>query len=97
VGNARKYGGPHIAITTRTCDRRVEILVEDDGPGVPDGFVHQLFERYSRSHEARTGGQRGSGLGLYIVRDLLTANHGTIDYEGSSLGGAAFRLSLPAA
>ena len=60
-------------------------------------FVPQLFERYSRSQEARTSKQRGSGLGLYIVRDLLTANDATIDYEKSALGGAGFRVSLPAA
>ena len=97
IGNARKYGGPHVRVSTRVADRRVEILVEDDGPGVPVRFVPQLFERYSRAQEARTSKQRGSGLGLYIVRDLLTANDATIDYEKSALGGAGFRVSLPAA
>lgn len=97
IGNARKYGGSHVRVSTRVADRRVEILVEDDGPGVPVRFVPQLFERYSRSQEARTSKQRGSGLGLYIVRDLLTANDATIDYEKSALGGAGFRVSLPAA
>ncbi len=97
IGNARKYGGSHVRVSTRVADRRVEILVEDDGPGVPVRFVPQLFERYSRSQEARTSKQRGSGLGLYIVRDLLTANDATIDYEESALGGAGFRVTLPAA
>ena len=97
IGNARKYGGHHVRVTTQVNDRRVGILVEDDGPGVPARFVPQLFERYSRSQEARTSKQRGSGLGLYIVRDLLTANDGTIDYETSALGGAGFRVGLPAA
>lgn len=97
VGNARKYGGRHVRVTTQLVDHRVEILVEDDGPGVPARFVPQLFERYSRSQEARSSSQRGSGLGLYIVRDLLTANDATIDYEKAALGGAGFRISLPAA
>ena len=97
IGNARKYGGPHVRVTTRVLDRRVEILVEDDGSGVPARFVPQLFDRYSRSQEARTSKQRGSGLGLYIVRDLLPANNATIDYEKAALGGAGFRISLPAA
>ncbi len=98
VSNARKYGGPHVVVSSRTLPGTIEITVADDGPGVPPAFVPQLFERYSRAEPARSGRHRGSGLGLYIVRDLLAANGGTISYAPSaSLGGAEFRVSLPMA
>ena len=98
LSNARKYGGPHVAVTSRTLPGTIEVTIADDGAGVPPAFVPQLFERYSRADQARTGRHRGSGLGLYIVRDLLAANGGTISYAPSTtLGGAEFRVTLPMA
>lgn len=97
LGNSRKYGGPHAWVTARSMGRHVELLVEDDGPGVPPDFRPSLFERYSRAAEVRGGRHRGSGLGLYIVRDLVEANGGTIEYVDSERGGAGFRILLPSA
>lgn len=94
--NARKYGGSTVTITATSQDDRVHVRVHDDGPGVENDFVAHLFDRYSRSTGARQGATRGSGLGLYIVRDLLAANHGTITYESSATSGAAFVITLPA-
>lgn len=98
LSNARKYGGPHVVVSSRTLPGTIEVTVADDGAGVPPAFVPQLFERYSRADQARTGRHRGSGLGLCIVRDLLEANGGTISYAPSAtLGGAEFRVTLPLA
>lgn len=98
LSNAHKYGGPHVVVTSRTLPGTIEVAVADDGGGVPPAFVPQLFERYSRADQARTGRHRGSGLGLSIVRDLLEANGGTISYAPSAtLGGAEFRVTLPMA
>ena len=95
IGNARKYGGSHVRVSTRVADRRVEILVEDDGPGVPVRFVPQLFERYSRSQEARTSKQRGSGLGLYIVGGLTRAHGGEVVIDDAPAGGARVVVRWP--
>jgi signal transduction histidine kinase len=95
--NAIKYGGGRLAVRTDAGDEEVIVRVADSGQGVPAAFVPQLFERYSRSDQARQGAQRGTGLGLYITRSLLLANGGDITYEPTPGGGATFRLQLPRA
>ncbi len=95
--NAVKYGGDRVTVSATARRGRVVLTVADDGPGVPPDFVPHLFDRFSRSTEARDGLRRGSGLGLYIVRDLLAANDGTIDYTTAPTGGASFTVELPEA
>ncbi len=97
VSNAAKYGAAPYRIVAVVDREAVALRVIDDGPGVPPEFVPQLFERYSRSEQARNGTQKGSGLGLFIVRALLRANGGDIDYEAGPRGGGAFVLRLPRA
>jgi two-component system phosphate regulon sensor histidine kinase PhoR len=92
--NAAKYGGDKITVSATSSHGRVSISIADDGPGVEPDFVPYLFDRFSRSAVARAGRQRGSGLGLYIVRDILAANGGTIRYATSQSGGAEFRIDL---
>jgi signal transduction histidine kinase len=70
--------------------------VTDDGPGVAADFEPMLFDRFSRSSSARASSQKGSGLGLYIVRDLMRLNAGEITYAPAPGGGACFTLRLPA-
>ncbi|WP_160006104.1 sensor histidine kinase [Nocardioides sp. AX2bis] len=95
--NAAKYGDGRIVVSSTSAEGRVRISVTDDGRGVEPDFVPYLFERYSRSAAARAGRQRGSGLGLHIVSDLVTANDGHVTYARSALGGADFVVELPAA
>jgi PAS domain S-box-containing protein len=97
VTNAIKYGGDRIGISAEQDGEEVVVVVSDNGPGVPREFVPELFERFSRSETARRGAQRGSGLGLYIVRDLLGLNGGSIAYEDAPGGGARFVVRLPLA
>ncbi len=95
--NAAKYGGDKVIVSSTSSQGRVGISIADNGPGVEPDFVPYLFDRFSRSAAVRRGRQRGSGLGLYIVRDLLAANGGTIRYATSRSGGAEFRIDLHAA
>ena len=94
--NAAKYGADKVILSATSSHGRVVISIADNGPGVEPDFVPYLFDRFSRSAAARSGRQRGSGLGLYIVRDLLAANGGTIRYATSRSGGAEFRIDLHA-
>lgn len=94
--NAGKYGGGAVAISATSDEGLVRITIADNGPGVEPGFVPYLFDRFSRSDAVRNGRQRGSGLGLFIVQDLLLANGGSVHYATSSLGGGAFTIALPA-
>jgi signal transduction histidine kinase len=85
--------GTHVTVSTRTLPGdRVELAVEDDGPGVPSQLEQRLFERFVRG----SGDSAGSfGLGLAIVRAVADAHAGTVRYERSAGGGARFVVTLP--
>ncbi|MEO3822150.1 ATP-binding protein [Actinomadura sp. B10D3] len=94
--NAFRYGAPPIEIRTTDADGVVEIQVCDGGPGIPEEFVPELFERFTRAK----GIQRhtdGSGLGLWIVRRLAQANDGEAYYRPGKPRGSCFCLRLPQA
>ena len=73
LDNARKFDPSGGVIEVRVSDGTVQVL--DRGPGIADGEQALVFERFHRSAEART--LPGSGLGLSIVRDVVTRHHGT--------------------
>ena len=94
VRNAQKHGAEPVLIAAApdpAVPDGVTIRVSDAGPGVPAAFVPRLFERYSQGTATATG---GSGLGLSVSRDLVSAHHGTITYDPS---GNAFVFTLPPA
>lgn len=94
VENAAKYGGGRVFVTVEPKGKRIDILVEDDGPGIPEERRGELFKRGARLD---TTGKPGTGLGLAIVRDVAEIYGGAIHIEESEdLGGVLARLSLPA-
>ena len=97
LDNACKWARAAVTVSARLIrgERRdmVEILVEDDGPGVPDSEFDALFERGRRLDESVPG----SGLGLAITRDIAELNGGRVDLMRSPLGGLAARVHWPAA
>jgi signal transduction histidine kinase len=94
VENAAKYGGGRVFVTVEPKDGRVDIEVEDDGPGIPEADRETLFARGARLD---TTGKPGTGLGLAIVRDVAEIYGGSIHLEESEdLGGLLARLTLPA-
>ena len=94
VENAAKYGGGRVFVTVEPKGRMVDVLVEDDGPGIPSEKRGELFARGARLD---TTGKPGTGLGLAIVRDVAEIYSGSIHLEESEdLGGLLARLSLPA-
>lgn len=70
----------------------IHLEVADRGPGIPDTFKEQVFDKFIRLPEAREG---GVGLGLAICRAILTAHGGSIHVEDRPGGGSSFRLALP--
>lgn len=93
VENAAKYGSGRVFVTVETSAPFVDILIEDDGPGIPEAQRDQLFTRGKRLD---TTGKPGTGLGLAIVRDVAEIYGGRITLEESEdLGGLLARLSLP--
>jgi signal transduction histidine kinase len=94
VENAAKYGGGRVFVTVEPNGAVVDILVEDDGAGIPEERRGELFTRGARLD---TTGKPGTGLGLAIVRDVAEIYGGSIRLEESEdLGGLLARLSLPA-
>jgi signal transduction histidine kinase len=95
IENAAKYGGGRVFVTVEPKARFVDILVEDDGPGIPEERRGELFVRGARLD---TTGKPGTGLGLAIVRDVAEIYGGNILLqESEDLGGLLARLSLPSA
>ncbi len=86
--NARRHGG-RIRIAAAAEARWVVLLIDDDGPGIPDHKREQVF----RAFESGDGG--GTGLGLTIARDIIQAHGGDIWLERSPLGGLRARIRLP--
>jgi two-component system, OmpR family, sensor histidine kinase BaeS len=81
----------------RPAARVARLVVEDSGPGVGDGQLERLFERFYRVEEGRSRAGGGSGLGLSICRSIAEAHGGRIWATRSRLGGLAVHLELPAA
>ncbi|WP_294391218.1 ATP-binding protein [uncultured Sphingomonas sp.] len=95
VENAAKYGGGRVFVTVEPPQQGfVEIVVEDDGSGIPEAQRQSIFGRGARLDT----GKPGTGLGLAIVRDVAEIYGGTVQLEESEdLGGLLVRLRLPAA
>ncbi len=93
VANAIRYGRPPITIECRRIEGAVEIVVADQGDGVPEAFLPRLFERFAQAESA--GG--GTGLGLSIVRGLARAQGGEAWYEPGKPMGSRFAIRLPEA
>jgi len=77
-------------------DSRVEFSVQDTGPGIPAGKLANVFERFYRADEARTGDNNGAGLGLAVARWAVQANNGEVGAASSPGAGATFWIRLPA-
>jgi signal transduction histidine kinase len=90
IENSRQAGATKIKLVARVTADHVDVLVADNGPGIPLGDRDRIFEPFFTSRRA-TG---GTGLGLPIVRSLLSASGATIDLSDST-DGAVFKLGLP--
>lgn len=95
--NELKYvpAGGTILLTALARGPHVEIRVEDDGPGIPAEMRDKIFERFARLDPSRTL-SGGAGLGLSLVKAFAQLLQGDVRVAESSLGGAAFILTLPA-
>ncbi|MFB9908731.1 HAMP domain-containing sensor histidine kinase [Allokutzneria oryzae] len=100
LDNARRHASAEGTVRVRIArvGSRVELLVLDDGPGVPPAERERIFNRLVRLDNARTTGKAGAGLGLAIARGIARAHGGDLACVEPPPGqqGAAFRLVLPA-
>jgi two-component system phosphate regulon sensor histidine kinase PhoR len=100
VDNAIKYGREQGSVCVggeKLDDGKLEIFVQDDGPGIPPESLDRVFERFYRVDKARSRDQGGTGLGLSIVKHIVHS-HGGEAWAKSELGkGATFFFTLPGA
>ena len=97
ITNAVRYGGSEILVTASSNGQLVEFAVHDDGDGVPAKFQSDMWGRFERGFHKDNKSVPGSGIGLSVAKDLVTAHGGTIGYRTSELlGGACFAFSIPA-
>jgi two-component system sensor histidine kinase KdpD len=98
LDNAHKYSQADATIRVSACQApdkaRVQLVIEDAGPGVPDDAAGRLFEKFYRVPPPSGGSRRGSGIGLAIVRGLTEAMGGTVIAGRSPLGGLAVTVEL---
>ena len=94
IENAAKYGGGSVFVTVENTGATVDLLIEDDGTGIPNAARERIFDRGARLDSSKPG----TGLGLAIVRDVAEIYGGTVSLEKSEdLGGLLARLRLPRA
>ena len=94
LSNAQKYAHSAIVSVGRGGDK-VQILIDDDGPGIPAKKRLEAFKPFSRLDQARNPATGGVGLGLTIVRDAVLAHGGTIKLETSPQKGLRVIILLP--
>jgi two-component system phosphate regulon sensor histidine kinase PhoR len=97
VENAIKYGRANGRVTLggRADDHRVEMWVEDDGPGIPPEARERVFERFYRVDRARSRETGGTGLGLSIVKHIVQAHGGEVWLKSDIGSGTTFFFTLP--
>ena len=93
VANAERHAAGMVCLELRTLDGEAELVVADDGPGIPRADRERVFERFTRLDEARGRGYGGAGLGLAIARQVVQAHGGAIWVAGTD-GDAGARLMV---
>jgi signal transduction histidine kinase len=97
VSNAIKYSydGSSVRVSVTNGPEQVTIRVSDQGVGIPDDQMDQLFTKFTRLENPRTVEAGGTGLGLFIARNWVEANGGRIWAESVAGEGSTFYFTLP--
>jgi len=102
--NARKYcpsgGNVAVRLLRGGPNGSVNVIVDDDGPGVPADLRERVFDRYFRVEHLRPGavpGAHGAGIGLYLCRQVVESHGGRVRCEAAPSGGARMVIELPEA
>jgi len=93
-----KYGGDTpVHVRVEPANGIVRVVVADSGPGIPHAEQTRIFEKFYRAGPELTRASGGTGLGLYISRELVRRMNGTIWVESREGEGSRFSFELPVA
>ncbi len=93
--NALKYAkGNGINLSFSLIDRSLQISVCDQGPGISKEDQKQIFKKFYRAGNEETRTEKGTGLGLYIVSELVKIHNGRISYQNNEPNGACFKIVI---
>lgn len=95
IENAARYANKQIKITEHDTVDTVEVIIEDDGPGIPDNRKRDAMRPFVRLDDARGTDTGGTGLGLSIAQTAIENHGGQMFLENSELGGLRVRIVLP--
>lgn len=95
IENAARFANRQIKITERDYDNQVEVIIEDDGPGIPDDKKADAMRPFVRLDTSRSSDTGGTGLGLSIAQTAIENHGGQLFLEDSELGGLRVRVILP--
>jgi len=98
VDNAIKYTTPggKVTINCKKTETHVIVEVKDTGIGIPKEQLHRVFTKFFRAENAQLAQTSGTGLGLYVAKNIVERHDGTISFESVIERGSTFTLSLPA-
>lgn len=97
LSNAAKYSpkGEAVRVRVEREGAMVRLSVADRGPGVPEAFRDRIFTRFAQADSSDARDKGGTGLGLYIAREIAERHGGRIWFEVPATGGSVFHLELP--
>ena len=98
VSNGLKFNDPQMAqvwIMLGTNDHEVKLEVEDNGIGIPKDQLERIFDRFTQVEGDATRRFEGSGIGLALVKEIVTLHEGSIAVQSEVGEGSIFRISLP--
>lgn len=95
IENAARYATKKIKITEIDSEDHIEVIIEDDGPGIPDDRKKDAMRPFVRLDDARGTDTGGTGLGLSIAQTAFENHGGQMFLENSELGGLKVRIVLP--
>lgn len=93
--NAARFANKKIELFVSFSKDNVEIIIDDDGIGIPPGKKERIFEAFTRLDPSRSRDSGGVGLGLAIVKKVVEKHLGDVSVEDAPIGGARFRVKLP--
>ena len=94
IDNGLSYGENVKIFSKKTSDMMI-IMVDDDGPGIPENEYQNVLKPFYRIDKSRGQNKSGVGLGLSIANDIIRSHGGLISFEKSNLGGLRVKISLP--